>query len=83
MSFELGSHNQLVPMVDKWERSAWAAVAVVLVGLAIPWFLWRSATVVAGLPLWLWWHIGWIALTALVFRTFARRAWGLGIEESV
>ncbi|MFB6354507.1 MAG: DUF3311 domain-containing protein [Halobacteriales archaeon] len=67
-------------MVDRWERYLWAGVTVVLVALAVPWFLWRSDAVVATLPAWLWWHIGWIALTALVFRAFARRAWGLGIE---
>jgi hypothetical protein len=61
---------------------AWGAVAVALSALAIPWFLWRDGTVVAGLPVWLWWHIGWMLLASVVFRVFVRRAWGVGIEEA-
>ncbi|WP_247002435.1 DUF3311 domain-containing protein [Halosolutus gelatinilyticus] len=58
----------------------WIAIGLVLCGLAIPWFLWADATVIAGLPLWLWWHVGWMLLASLVFWTFARRSWGIGIE---
>jgi uncharacterized membrane protein (DUF106 family) len=60
---------------------AWGAVALALSALAIPWFLWRDGTVVAGLPVWLWWHIGWMILASVVFSIFVRRAWGVGIEE--
>lgn len=63
------------------ELVGWLAVAVVLSVLAIPWFLWGDATIVAGLPLWLWWHIGWMGLVAVVFWVFTRRAWGIGIER--
>ena len=51
-----------------------------LVVFAVPWFLWRNNTVV-GLPLWLWWHVGWMVLASGVFALFARRAWGIGIES--
>ncbi|MFC6976222.1 DUF3311 domain-containing protein [Halomicroarcula sp. GCM10025709] len=61
--------------------AGWAVVGLVLMALAVPWFLWDSAQVVAGLPVWLWWHIGWMGLASLVFAVFARTAWGLGIEE--
>ncbi|WP_226039310.1 DUF3311 domain-containing protein [Natrinema sp. DC36] len=64
------------------ELGSWIAVAVVLAGLAVPWFLWGSATVVAGLPVWLWWHVGWMGLTSVVFWIFAQRAWGIGIETA-
>lgn len=53
----------------------WAVVFVVLVALAIPWFLWGRSTVVAGLPLWLWWHVGWMLVSTAVFYTFTRTAW--------
>ncbi|MBS3760404.1 DUF3311 domain-containing protein [Halodesulfurarchaeum sp.] len=59
----------------------WALTFLGLVVFAIPWFLWGSDQVVAGLPLWLWWHIGWMALSAVVFQRFARQAWGLWITE--
>jgi len=62
------------------ELGFWIAVAVVLAGLTVPWFLWGSATVVAGLPVWLWWHVGWMGLASVVFWVFAQRAWGIGIE---
>ncbi|WP_436345795.1 DUF3311 domain-containing protein [Natronorubrum sp. FCH18a] len=58
----------------------WIAVAVVLSALAIPWFLWGDATIVAGLPLWLWWHIGWMGTASVAFYLFTQRAWGIGIE---
>ncbi|MFC7201521.1 DUF3311 domain-containing protein [Halospeciosus flavus] len=59
-------------------RSAvgWGVVFAVLVALAIPWFMWGDTTVVAGLPVWLWWHVGWLALTSVAFALFARRDWG-------
>jgi hypothetical protein len=66
-----GSPRQLV---------GWGLVAVVLAALAVPWFLWRSDAVVVGLPVWLWWHVGWMLLAAAVFHGFARQAWGLGVE---
>ena len=59
------------------ESSAWMAVFAVLIAFAVPWFLWGSSAVVAGLPVWLWWHIGWMVLTAVAFALFARRAWGV------
>ncbi|AGB37833.1 DUF3311 domain-containing protein [Natronococcus occultus] len=58
----------------------WIAVAIGLSALTIPWFLWGDGTVVAGVPLWLWWHVGWMGVASLVFWLFARHAWGLGIE---
>ncbi|WP_265108774.1 DUF3311 domain-containing protein [Halosolutus halophilus] len=64
------------------ELWGWIAIGIVLSALAIPWFLWGSATIVAGLPLWLWWHVGWMLLASIVFWAFAQRAWGIGIEPS-
>ena len=66
-------------MRDRMEKFAWAAVFAVLIAFAVPWFMWRDATVVAGLPVWVWWHIGWLLLTAATFAVFAQRSWGLWI----
>ncbi|MFC7176001.1 DUF3311 domain-containing protein [Halosegnis marinus] len=55
-----------------------ALLAVAL--FAVPWFLWRSDAVAYGLPVWLWWHIGWMLLASAVFYAFGRYAWGLGVE---
>ncbi|WP_458209707.1 DUF3311 domain-containing protein [Haladaptatus sp. NG-SE-30] len=68
-------------MTNDVERFGWTVVFAVLIVFTIPWFLWGDGQVAYGLPLWLWWHVGWMVVVALVFRTFARRAWGLGIEE--
>ncbi|GAB3676141.1 DUF3311 domain-containing protein [Halopiger thermotolerans] len=62
------------------ELIGWLAVAVGLCALAIPWFLWGNDATVAGLPVWLWWHVGWMGLASLIFWYFSQRAWGLGIE---
>ncbi len=67
-------------MTGKTERYAWTIVFAVLIVFAVPWFLWGSASVVAGLPVWLWWHVGWMVLASLAFWLFSRRAWGLWIE---
>lgn len=64
-----------------WRKFGWAVTIFLLMALAIPWFLWRNATVAYGLPVWLWWHVGWMVVVALVFRAFARRAWGLGVTD--
>lgn len=60
----------------------WGAVFAVLVLLAVPWFLWRDATVVAGLPVWIWWHVAWMFVAAATFAAFADRAWGMGIGDA-
>jgi hypothetical protein len=67
-------------MVSSVERYAWPVVFAVLIVLAVPWFLWGVDAVVAGLPVWLWWHVGWMALASVLFWLFARRAWGLGVH---
>ncbi|WP_227353450.1 DUF3311 domain-containing protein [Haladaptatus salinisoli] len=68
-------------MTDDSARIGWTVAFAALIALTIPWFLWGDGRVAYGLPVWLWWHVGWMALAALVFGAFARRAWGLGIEE--
>ena len=67
-------------MVRRFETAGWALVGAVLIALAVPWFLWGDGRVAAGLPLWLWWHVGWMGLASVVFYAFTRRAWGVGIE---
>jgi hypothetical protein len=59
---------------------AWSVVFLVLAALAIPWFRWQDATMVAGLPGWLWWHIAWMGAASAMFALFARRDWGLFVE---
>ncbi|QZA88299.1 DUF3311 domain-containing protein [Salinarchaeum sp. IM2453] len=60
----------------------WSIVGAILVGLAIPWFLWGVDQVVAGLPVWIWWHIVWMIVAAILFRIFVKRAWGIGVRCS-
>ncbi len=62
------------------ERYTWGVVFALLIVFAVPWFMWGDTTVLAALPVWLWWHIGWMGLASLVFWLFSRRAWGLWIE---
>ena len=68
-------------MTSSIERIGWGIAFLLLAALGIPWFLWGSDRVVAGLPVWIWWHVGWMVLTAGVFWLFARRSWGLWIER--
>jgi hypothetical protein len=59
----------------------WSLVALAMMGLAVPWFLWGTDAVVAGLPVWIWWHVGWLVLCTVVFYVFTDRAWGVGVES--
>jgi len=70
-------------MAERNGALVWIVVGLVLSGLAIPWFLWGDDTVLAGLPVWLWWHIGWMMLASVVFYVFTQRAWGVGVERGV
>ena len=69
-------------MRDSVETLYWGTVAVVLVVFAIPWFLWGESAIVAGLPVWIWWHVGWLGLATVVFHVFTRTAWGIGVETA-
>jgi hypothetical protein len=66
-------------MESRLATVGWALAFAVLLLFAIPWFLWGDARLVAGLPLWLWWHIGVMLLATAAFWAFAHRAWGLGV----
>jgi hypothetical protein len=65
----------------------WIATFVVLVTFSVPWFLWGTSTVFAGLPVWLWWHVGWMILASVVFALFTRHGWdrlmGLGPDDGI
>lgn len=73
---EPAQHSRDISLI---EATLWAVTVALVVALAVPWFLWRDATVVAGLPVWIWWHIGWMGVASLTFYGFSRRAWGLGV----
>lgn len=68
-------------MTSRLERVGWAVVFALLVSLSVPWFLWGTDDVAAGLPLWLWWHVAWLVLATVTFAVFADRAWGLWITD--
>ena len=64
----------------KWDY-LWIGAFAVLLAFGIPWFLWGSAATWAGLPVWLWWHVGWMALATVVFAGFTRGAWDRGMNR--
>lgn len=58
----------------------WVPTFAVLVALAVPWPLWGVDRVAAGLPVWIWWHVGWLGLCTVLFALFARSgAWERGM----
>ena len=68
-------------MVSRRERLAWVIATLLLLALAIPWFLWGDGRLLFGLPLWIWWHLGWLVLASVMFYVFTDRAWGLFITD--
>jgi hypothetical protein len=69
--------------LSRAERAGWAVAMVLIVAFAIPWFLWGNDRLLLGLPIWLWWHIGWLLLAATLFNLFTHRAWGIGVAENL
>lgn len=67
---------------SRGERVGWGVTMMIVAGLTIPWFLWGEDTVVAGLPIWVWWHACWMAVASIAFHAFARRAWGMGVVRA-
>lgn len=67
--------------MEQLERYLWYVATAILLIFAIPWFLWGDDTMLFGLPVWVWWHIGWLILAAGLFYLFTKRAWGLGITN--
>lgn len=61
----------------------WIGVFAVLVTFAIPWFLWGNTVTFGGLPVWLWWHIGWMCIAAVAFAAFTRNAWDRGMDVPI
>ena len=61
----------------------WVLALIVLIVFAVPWFMWGDSRVVAGLPVWLWWHVGWMALAAATFYAFSRGPWDrlMGVQR--
>jgi hypothetical protein len=55
--------------------AVWIGAFAILTLLGVPWFLWGEESIVAGLPIWLWWHIFWMALASVVFYLFTRESW--------
>ena len=61
----------------------WVPTFAVLVALAVPWPLWGVDRVVAGLPVWIWWHVGWLGLCTVAFHRFATSgAWERGMGRA-
>ena len=67
-------------MADPNRDLVWIPTFAVLIVFAVPWFLWGVDLVVAGLPVWVWWHVGWMCLCAVLFARFARGAWDRGMS---
>ena len=58
----------------------WIPTFAILVAFAVPWPLWGVDRVVAGLPVWIWWHVGWLGLCTVLFALFVRSgAWDRGM----
>lgn len=61
----------------------WIPTFAVLVAFAVPWPLWGVDRVVAGLPVWIWWHVAWLGLCAALFALFVRSgAWERGMGRA-
>ncbi|WP_434521389.1 DUF3311 domain-containing protein [Halorubrum sp. AS12] len=60
----------------------WIPTFAILVAFAVPWPLWGVDRVVAGLPVWIWWHVAWLGLCAVLFALFVRSgAWERGMGQ--
>ena len=70
-------------MKRSWRDLLWVPTFAILVAFAVPWPLRGVDYVVAGLPVWIWWHIAWLALCTALFSRFVRSgAWERGMGVS-
>jgi Protein of unknown function (DUF3311). len=56
-------------------RVLWLLIGGVLIAAAVPWWLWGAPLRWGPLPVYVWYHIGWMGIVTLVFAHFARRWW--------
>ena len=70
-------------MTARLRTLGWVVTFSVLIVFSVPWFWWGDPRTAAGLPLWLWWHIGWMGLATAVFYLFTRTDWDryMGVED--
>ena len=62
---------------DLFKKNTWLVSWVILVILSQDFVNWgRVPRLYLGLPGWLWWDVGLVLLTALVFGFLSRFAWG-------
>ena len=81
----MGIEPNSIRMVREQRDFLWIPTFAVLVAFAVPWPLWGVDLIVAGLPVWIWWHIAWLGLCTLLFTRFVRSgAWerGMGLHAS-
>ncbi len=62
-------------------RLLWGGLFMTIIVFAIPWFLWGNEQLFLGLPVWLWWHIGWLGLASVLFWLFSMFGWGTWITD--
>lgn len=53
----------------------WVAIFLVTMVMGVPWFLWRSSRLFMGIPVWVWYHIGWLLFLVFLFWLFVRTYW--------
>ena len=65
----------MIQMNPSLRAAGWLLAFAVVVAGAVPWFLWGNSQLIGGLPLWLWWHIGWMIVATAVFAAFTSHGW--------
>jgi len=53
----------------------WAIALFIIMVMGVPWFLWGSSFLFLGIPVWVWYHVGWLFLVTIIFWIFVRTFW--------
>ncbi|RLE14708.1 hypothetical protein DRJ04_01850 [Candidatus Aerophobetes bacterium] len=54
----------------------WIVVFFITMVMGIPWFFWGSSSCFIGIPVWVWYHIGWLLFLIFLFWLFVKTYWG-------
>ena len=57
------------------KKVVWVVVFFITTVMGVPWFLWGSSLLFIGIPLWVWYHVGWLLFAVFLFWLFVKTYW--------
>jgi hypothetical protein len=62
-------------MIKSKIKMFWIVIFFITMVMGVPWFFWGSARLFMGIPLWVWYHTGWLLFLIFLFWLFVKTYW--------